>query len=448
MNLTRRSLFLAAAAGVVARRNKAADLARMIVRSSRPEDLEMPLDGFNQWITPVDRFFVRCHTYTPEAPNLSAWRLKLDGTVNQPLTLSMDDLKKLPRVELVSVLECAGNGRGFYQPHVAGTQWAFGSVGNGRWAGVRFRDVLAKAGLKDSAREVLLDGADVPLGKMPDFQRTISLKKALDPDTLLAYEMNGEPLPLEHGFPLRLIAPGWAGDSWVKWLQHIEVLDHEFDGFWMKTAYRHPTHPVEPGAAVDPKEMVPVTDLNVKSVIATPTATWIRPGRVRISGAAWSNTSPVAKVEVSVDGGNAWKPAKLGRDKGRYAWRLWELDWNATEGQHTIMARATNEASGTQPLEQEWNPSGYLWNVVQRVPVRINLDPGYVTEAKIVLASTKDYSHRVYLGSGIYAEVTLHYAARVKTFLSFEHTYPDFRTKESLDMFNRAREILRTTLHR
>jgi DMSO/TMAO reductase YedYZ molybdopterin-dependent catalytic subunit len=352
-------------------RNRAADMARMIVRSPRPADLEMPLDGFNQWITPVERFFVRCHTFTPEPPNLSEWRLKIDGVVNQPLSMTLDDLKKLQRVEQVAVLECAGNGRSFYQPHVAGTQWAFGSVGNARWAGVRFRDVLEKAGLKDSAREILLDGADVPIGKMPDFQRTVALKKALDPDTLLAYEMNGEPLPVEHGAPLRLIVPGWAGDSWVKWLQHIEVLDHEFDGFWMKTAYRHPSHPVEAGSTVDPKEMIPVTDLGVKSVIATPLATWIKPGRVRISGAAWSNTSPVSRVEVSIDGGDTWKQARLGRDKARYAWRLWELDWKATEGTHTLMARATNEAGQTQPLQQEWNPSGYLWNVAQRVTVEV-----------------------------------------------------------------------------
>jgi sulfite oxidase len=371
MNLTRRRLFLAAASGLLPRLNHAADLSRMIVRSSRPEDLEMPLDGFNQWITPIDRFFVRCHTFTPEPPNLSEWRLKLDGVVNQPLTLSMDDLKKLPRVELVGVLECAGNGRAFYQPHVAGTQWGFGGVGNGRWAGVRFRDVLEKAGLKDSATQILLDGADVPLGKMPKFQRTIAVKKALDPDTLLAYEMNGEALPIEHGFPLRLIVPGWAGDSWVKWLQHIEVLDHEFDGFWMKTAYRHPAHPVEPGAVVDPKEMVPVTDLNVKSVIATPPEGWIKPGLVRISGVAWSNSSPVTGVEVSVDGGNSWKPAKLGKEKDPYAWRLWGFDWKAVEGHYTLLARATNAAGQKQPLQQEWNPSGYLWNVVPRVDVEV-----------------------------------------------------------------------------
>src|SRR5258708_7006115 len=289
MNLSRRSLFVAAATGVLPRLGNSADLARMIVRSSRPEDLEMPLDAFNQWITPLDQFFVRCHTYTPEPVNLGEWRLKLDGVGNRPLTLSMGDLKRLPRVEMPAVLECAGKGPSFYQPRVAGTQWAFGSVGNGRWMGVRFRDVLEKAGLKDSAQHILLDGMDVPIGKMPDFQRTIPVKKALHPDTLLAYEMNGQPLPVEHGFPLRLIVPGWAGDSWVKWLQRIEVLDQEFDGFWMKTAYRRPSHPVAPDATVDPKDMVPVTDLRIKSVIATSTAGSVKPGRVRISGTAWSN---------------------------------------------------------------------------------------------------------------------------------------------------------------
>jgi DMSO/TMAO reductase YedYZ molybdopterin-dependent catalytic subunit len=371
MKPTRRNLLFGAAAGLLSYRGNAADISKMMVRSSRPQDLEMPLDGFHEWITPLDRFFVRCHTYLPERANLSDWRLKVDGVVNQPLTLTIDDLKKLPRVELVGVLECAGNGRSFYQPRVAGTQWAFGSVGNARWAGVRFRDVLQKAGLKDSAREILLDGADMPLGTMPKFQRTVTLQKALDPDTLLAYEMNGQPIPDEHGFPLRLIAPGWAGDSWVKWLRHVEVLDREFDGFWMKTAYRHPIKHVEPGAAVDAADLVPVTDLNVKSVIATP-GSWVKPGRVRISGAAWSNSSPVSKVDVSVDGGKTWKPARLGKDQSRYAWRLWELDWQAPAGKYTLMARATNAAGQSQPLSQEWNPSGYLWNVAQPIDVEVS----------------------------------------------------------------------------
>jgi sulfite oxidase len=343
----------------------------------------MPPDGFTDWITPIDRFFVRCHTFTPHV-NLSEWSLKVDGTVDHPLTLSLADIKKLPRVEMVSVLECAGNGRAFYQPRVAGTQWESGAVGNARWAGARLRDVLQKAGIRDTAKTVLCDGADVPLGKMPDFQRTLPIAKALDPDTLLAYEMNGQPLPVEHGFPLRVIAPGWAGDSWVKWLQHIELLDHEFDGFWMTTAYRHPPGHVEPGAAVDPKNMVPVTDLNVKSVIAT---RWAKPGGVRIQGTAWSNSAPVTKVELSTDAGKTWQPAKLTGQPTKYGWRLWQREVKMPEGQYTLLSRATNAAGKTQPLSEEWNPSGYLWNVAQPTPLTISTQGPPPTEVTTTTAA-------------------------------------------------------------
>jgi sulfite oxidase len=373
MMINRRKMFLGAMTALLPRVLRAADqadLTRMHVLSPWPEDLETPLDGFTEWITPIDRFFVRCHTYTPKV-NLSDWSLKIDGVVEQHMTLTMDDLKKLPRVELVGVLECAGNGRKFYQPHLPGAQWAFGSVGNGRWTGVRLGDVLQKAGIKSSAKEILFDGADVPLGKMPDFQRTIPTAKALHPDTLLAYEMNGQTLPIQHGFPLRVITPGWASDSWVKWLQHIEVLDHEFEGFWMKSAYRHPMHPVQPGTTVDPSEMVPVTALNVKSVIAIPSG-WAKPGPVRVQGTAWSNTSPVSKVEVSTDGGQSWKRAKLTGQQTKYGWRIWQHDWKAAEGKYTLISRATNMAGQTQPLSEEWNPSGYLWNVAQPVAVTIS----------------------------------------------------------------------------
>jgi len=174
-----------------------------LVRSVRPEDLEMPLSGFSYYITPIEHFFVRTHVYVP-AVNANEWRLKVEGEVAAPVSLTMEDLKKLPAVELVSVVECAGNGRGFYQPPVPGVQWTNGSVGNGRWRGVRLADVLKRAGIKDSAKEILFDGADVPLGTMPDFQRSIPVKKALDGQTLLAYAMNGETLPVKHGFPLRV----------------------------------------------------------------------------------------------------------------------------------------------------------------------------------------------------------------------------------------------------
>jgi sulfite oxidase len=360
MALNRRNLLLTGAAALAARSVRAAD---MISLSARPVDLEMPVEGFLPEITPTSQFFIRCHTYTPQV-KLADWKLELDGLVERPLSFTLADLKKLPRFELVSVLECAGNGRSFFEPRMAGAQWRFGSVGNARWAGVRLRDVLQKAGLKSGAMELLMDGADVPLGKMPDFQRTLPVEKGLHPDTMLAWEMNGKPLTAEHGFPLRVIAPGWAGDSWVKWLQRITVLDHEFEGFWMKTAYRHPNHHVAAGATVDAKDMIPVTDLNVKSVIAHPNE-WAKPGAVLVQGVAWSNASPVAKVEVSVDAGKTWESARLLGAGTKYGFRRWSYAWKAPEGSHALISRATNEAGQAQPLQQEWNPSGYLWNVAQ-----------------------------------------------------------------------------------
>ena len=213
MNLSRRSFFrLLSAAPVLA---SGATNSSLIIRSANPEDFEMSLDGFETWITPVDSFFVRTHLYRPSV-NAGAWRLHMKGLVQKEITLDLAELRKLPRVELVSVLECAGNGRSFYQPTVIGMQWRYGGVGNARWAGVRLADVLQRAGVKPSAKEILFNGADVPMGTMPDFVRTVPMEKAMRPDTLLAYEMNGQPLTPSHGFPLRLVVPGWAGDSWVK----------------------------------------------------------------------------------------------------------------------------------------------------------------------------------------------------------------------------------------
>ena len=364
MLISRRNVILGAAAALFSRRG------HLITLSPRPADLETSADGLLDEITPTRDFFVRCHTYVPKV-DLSTWKLKVGGLVEKPLELTLADLKRLPRASMVSVLECAGNGRSFYEPHLPGAQWRFGAVGNALWTGVRLRDLLNQAGVKSAATQLLLDGADSPLGSMPDFQRTLPVRKALDPDTLLAWAMNGEPLTAEHGFPLRVIAPGWAGDSWVKWLERIELLDHDFEGFWMKTAYRHPPHPVPAGASVDAKDMVPVEDLKVKSVIARP-GDWVKPGLVTVAGVAWSNAAPVTKLEVSTDSGRTWAAAKLRGRVQKYGFRQWSFDWRASEGQHTLIARATNAAGETQPLEQEWNPAGYLWNVAQPRPIMVS----------------------------------------------------------------------------
>lgn len=341
----------------------------MIVRSTRPEDLEMPPAGFESFITPIDRFFVRTHVAAPTV-NVAQWRLKVEGHVATPLTLTMEELRRMPSTEVVSVLECAGNGRSNYDPPVPGVQWANGAVGNGRWRGVRLADVLRRAGVQQGAVEILFDGADVAIGTMPDFQRTVPMKKALHPATLLAYEMNGETLPVKHGFPLRAVVPGWAGDSWCKWVTSIRVLNEEFTGFWMKNAYVHPGKPVAPGTIVPPESMQPVTSLRVKSVISS-YANGV------VQGAAWSGDSgPVTRVDVSVDDGRMWKAARLSGEATTFGWRLWEFRWTpSAERPRTILARARDRAGNVQPMAQEWNPSGYLWNVVARAERNPLADP-------------------------------------------------------------------------
>ncbi len=350
--MNRRMFFGAIGGGVFgAATPKRAD---MIIHNATQEGFEMPAAGYVDWITPIDRFFIRSHHNTPKV-ELAQWRLAVGGQVATALSLTMDDLRKLPSVELVAMCECAGNGRSFYEPSMPGIQWTVGGAGNGKWRGVRLADVLKKAGVKPEAKHVLFDGADVPVGTQPEFQRTVPIAKAMRPETLLAYEMNGETLPVSHGFPLRLVVPGWASDSWVKWITRVEVLDKEFDGFFMKTAYRHPGKGVAPGSAVKPEEMHPVEELQIKSLIAS-----VSP---KLVGAAWSGETPVARVEWSADRGRTWKPARITSPKTPFGMVTWEADWNAPQGYWTLMARAHDAKGRTQPLSQEWNPLGYQWNV-------------------------------------------------------------------------------------
>lgn len=376
MTLSRRSFFALAGGTALFAQDRAKE--GMKVLSRRPEDLEMPLSGFSDYLTPIEHFFVRTHVYVPTV-DLKDWRLTVGGEVATPLTMNMEELKKLPSVELVSVVECAGNGRGFADPPVPGLQWTNGSVGNARWRGVRLADVLKRAGIKAAGSQVLFDGADVPIGKMQDFRRTITVKKALDPNTLLAYEMNGVTMPVKHGFPLRLVAPGWASDSWVKWVTNITVLDKEFDGFWMKNAYRKPDHPIAPGSAMAPDKMVPVTSLQVKSVIGSPLdGTAVRLGEaVALKGVAWSgDKGPVTSVDVSTDGGRSWRPAQLGPEKSQFGWRQWAFSFRPErESYYNVMARATDASGDKQPFAAEWNPSGYGYNVVQRVGLNVTANP-------------------------------------------------------------------------
>jgi DMSO/TMAO reductase YedYZ molybdopterin-dependent catalytic subunit len=285
----------------------------------------------------------------------------------------MADLRAMPAVSLPVTLECAGNGRAFFEPPVAGVQWQRGAVGNARWTGVRLQDVLTRAGVKPTGRYLWLDGADKPMGTVPDFIRQLPSDKAADPDTILAYEMNGQALPVANGFPLRLIVPGWEAAYSVKWLDHIQVSDREHDGFFVQTAYRYPRMRVAPGAAVDPKDMAPLGGLVVKSIITSLAEGVVRQrGPIAVAGFAWAGEANITGVDVSADNGSRWSAATLGRDQARYAWRQFSYQWQPeASGSFVVMARATDDKGRVQPIAPHWNPSGYLWNAVERVRVDV-----------------------------------------------------------------------------
>ncbi len=346
---------------------------KLIVRSLRPPDYETPVALLDSWITPVENFYVRSHLPVPAALDAAAWMLQVEGEVATPLTLSLDEIHRMPPATVTVTLECAGNGRAFYDPPVAGIQWGKGAVGTARWTGVRLADVLKRAGARSSGKFVLMNGADRALGSMQDFVRQLPIDKAMHSDTLIAYEMNGQALPPVHGFPLRVVAPGWEGAYAVKWLTNLRVVDRDFDGFWVASAYRYPLKHVAPGAVVDAKDMGPLTGLVVKSLITKPLdGATVAPGKVDIGGFAWAGETPVSKVDISLDGGASWQPARLTGETSHYAWRRFETAATLSKPEsYLIMSRATDANGRTQPLMPAWNPSGYLWNAPDSVRVEV-----------------------------------------------------------------------------
>ena len=358
---SRRRFLAAAAATAVAASLPAASRRRLLQMSGYPIDAETPLDALTSYITPNDIFFVR-HHWNPVFPDPNRWALTVDGEVEHPLQLSLADLKKMPRSSATCVLQCAGNGRALHRPIVPGVQWKYGAVGNALWTGVRVRDVLQRAGLKAGARHLHTFGADNPPLKVPPFHRSVELEKVLA-DGIVAYEMNGSPLPALHGGPARLVVPGWAGDHWMKWLERVSAQPEPQKGFYMDTAYRYPKKPGEPGVAFKPEEMDPVTELFVKSNITEAPSTARVGSAVSIAGFAFSGAPDIARVEVSDDGGASWREAELGKDHAPYAWRLWSFSYSPKGlGKVTLVARATDSRGSMQPREAVWNQSGYLYN--------------------------------------------------------------------------------------
>jgi sulfite oxidase len=346
---------------------------KLIIRSLRPPDFETPVALLDSFITPNDLFYVRSHMPVPTQLDAATWTLKIGGEVASPLSLSLDEIKKLPAVTVTTTLECAGNGRAFFEPALAGIQWEKGAVSTARFTGARLGDVLKRAGVKTTGRNVEMHAADRPPGSMPAFVRQVPMAKAMHPDTILAYDMNGQPIPIVHGFPLRAIVPGWEGAYSLKWLNALNVLDKDSESFWVATGYRYPNRRVAPGAAVDAKDMVPLTGLVVKSLITSPaTGASVPAGKVSVAGFAWAGEADITKVDISIDNGATWTPARLTGERARYTWRRFEHTFTVSKPESLlILSRATDSAGNMQPAVSQWNPSGYLWNQYDSIRIEV-----------------------------------------------------------------------------
>jgi DMSO/TMAO reductase YedYZ molybdopterin-dependent catalytic subunit len=345
----------------------------LIKLSYRPPNYETPLADLRTPVTANDAFFVRYHLADIPEVSASAWRLTVGGDgANGEAQLTLDELKRMPAAEVVAVNQCSGNRRGLFEPHVPGVEWGYGAMGCARWKGARLKDVLDKVGVKKEAIEIVLDGADGPvLDKTPDFVKSIPLWKAMEETTLIAYQMNGQPLPHFNGFPARLVLPGWTGTYWMKHLISIRAVTKPFDGFWMKSAYRIPTGKFPVVARFVSQETAantPITEMVVNSLITShQDGAAVKAGTVTVSGIAWDGGYGIRTVEVSRDGGKTWTSAKLGEDLGRFAFRPWSYELAAQRGRNTVTARATNAIGQTQTAQLILNPAGYHHNVMHSV---------------------------------------------------------------------------------
>ena len=351
---------------------------RPLVRlSAQPLNYESPIDYLGAAITPNEAFFVRYNLSDVPPIDADRWTLAIGGAgAKGHAELTLADLRRLPAAELVAVCQCSGNGRRLFQPPAPGVQWGRGAIGCARWKGARLKDVLDAVGVRDEALEVVFAGADKDgCNKTPDFGKSLPVWKAREDTTLVAYEMNGRSLPHLHGFPTRLVVPGWTATYWVKHVASITVATAPFDGYWMRSTYRVPlgTFPaVARFASQENGVDTPITEMMVNSLITGPHdgASVKAQAPFDLTGIAWDGGHGISGVDVSTDGARSWTAAALGEAQGRFAFRTWRQPVRlARKGSHVIMARATNRVGQTQPAHAIVNPSGYHHNAVQRLTV-------------------------------------------------------------------------------
>jgi len=352
----------------------------MILQRTRPPLLETPFEVFDQGVfTPNDRFYVRWHlSNIPTAIDPADFRLKVRGQVRRPISLTLHDLlHDFQPFEIVAVNQCSGNSRGLFSPRVTGGQWDNGAMGNALWRGVRLKDVLDRAGVGAGAVQVRFKGLETGvMPQTPNFMKSLAVDHARDGEVMIAYEMNGEPLPLLNGFPLRLVVPGWYATYWVKMLEDIEVLDRPDDNYWTNKAYLIPD---TPGANVTPEQkgvkMVPINRMVPRSFFTSLTdgAAVGRGQTINVRGIAFGGDTGVAKVLVSADQGHRWQEARLGTNHGKYSFRQWEFPLRfATAGRRRLMVRTVNAAEVTQPDHPNWNGGGFMRNEIESIAVEVS----------------------------------------------------------------------------
>jgi DMSO/TMAO reductase YedYZ molybdopterin-dependent catalytic subunit len=334
----------------------------------------MPLEALRRDITPIGMHYVLIHFDVPDV-DPATFALTVDGRVRRQLTLTLDDLRARPAISMPVMMECAGTGRARLEPRPVSAPWHEEAIGCAEWTGTPLRPLLEEAGLLDDAVEILFTGCDrgVDQGVEQDYQRSLTIDEALHDDVLLAYAMNGQPLPASHGFPLRLIVPDWYGMASVKWLRAITAVPEPFEGVQQTQLYRYRSSEDDPGT--------PVTRKRPRALMAPPgipefltRVRHVRAGATRLEGRAWSGSAPVARVQLSADGGRSWDDARLEAPNGPHGWCAWSYDWDAAPGDHELCVRATDAAGEAQPLETSatWNQGGYGVNAVQRVAVRVS----------------------------------------------------------------------------
>ena len=330
------------------------------------------LEALRYAITPVGLHYLLTHFDIPPVDPLT-WRLRVDGSVERPASLSLDDLRAMPATTRVLTMECAGNGRAFLDPRPASQPWLLEAVGTGEWTGVELHHVLALAGLRQSSVEVVLTGADrgVDGGIEQAYQRSLTLEEVASTGVLLAYDLNGDPLPPQHGFPLRAVVPGWYGMSNVKWLMAITAVEEPFAGYQQTVSYRLRQHEHDVGEPI--RRIMPRSLMMPPGIPEFLSRARVLPvGECLIVGRAWSGFASITSVEVSIDGGTTWAPAELdGEQVDKASWIGWRFRWLATSGDHELCCRATDANGNTQPDRPQWNRGGYTNNAVQRVAVHI-----------------------------------------------------------------------------